>query len=155
MSFAGPATAACADRVRNVRSLAIVAIVAALVAGACAPVDDGPIVGGSVAPGSAIPSGLVPGQPTVSLSGTTILVVGLGTGKTPLFDLPAGTAELKLGKCSSNQVPPFVQMYDEKDTGLGFIVEEVNEVKNLAGGKYYLSVQANPDCVWAIEVTPK
>jgi hypothetical protein len=155
MSFAGPATEAFAKRLRSGRSLAIVAIAAVLVVTACAPVDDGPIVGGSGAPASALPSGLVPGQATVTLSGTTVQIVGLGTGKTPLFDLPAGTAEIKLGKCSSNQVPPFVQMYDEKDAGLGFIVDDVNQVKNLAGGKYYLSVQANPDCVWAIEVTPK
>ena len=155
MSFAGPATEAFANRLRSARSLAIVAVAAILVMTACAPVDDGPIVGGSAAPGSALPSGIVPGQPTVTLSGTTIQIVGLGNGKTPLFDLPAGSAELKLGKCSSNQVPPFVQMYDEKDTALGFIVEDVNQVKNLVGGKYYLLVQANPTCVWAIEVTPK
>jgi hypothetical protein len=155
MSFAGPATEAFADRVRSVRSLAIVVVAAILVIAACAPADDGPIVGGSAAPGSALPSGLVPGQATVTLNGTSLQIVGLGTATTPEFDLPPGTAEVKLGKCASNQVPPFVQMYDENNTGLGFIVEEVNEVKNLAGGKYYLAVQANPSCVWAIEVTPK
>lgn len=132
--------------------LARAALTVVLGLAGCAPTE-GP-VDGSAAPASAIPSGLVEGTSTITTNGAAIQIVGLGTGTTAEFELPAGTAEIKLGKCSSNQVPPFVQMFDEQNAGLGFIVEEVNEVKNLAGGKYHLAIQANPDCVWTIDVTP-
>jgi hypothetical protein len=98
---------------------------------------------------------LVAGKPTVTLAGNAVQIVGLGTGVTPEFDLPAGSAEIKLTACASNQVPPFVQLFDANATMLGFIADPVYEAKNLAGGKYHLSVQANPDCVWSIELTPK
>ncbi|HEV8489909.1 MAG TPA: hypothetical protein VGQ58_09010 [Candidatus Limnocylindrales bacterium] len=100
------------------------------------------------------PSGLVEGAATVTTSGSTVQVVGLGTATTPEFDLPAGTAEIKVTACSSNQVPPFVQLYNANDNSLGFIVDPVYRARNLVGGKYYLTVQANPDCVWMISLTP-
>jgi hypothetical protein len=96
----------------------------------------------------------VAGQPTVTVTGNAVRVVGLGNGISPEFDLPTGTTEIKASVCSSNQVQPFAQLYDTNDTMLGFIVDPVYQAKNLAGGKYYLTVSANPDCVWTFDLTP-
>lgn len=56
--------------------------------------------------------------------------------------------------CESNQVIPFVTLYDAADNKLGIIVEPVYKIKNLAGGMYHVEVTANPGCLWTIEVTP-
>lgn len=110
--------------------------------------------GGPVTSAAPAPSGLMAGAATVTMSGSTVQIVGLGTATTPEFDLPAGTAEIKVTACSSNQVPPFVQLYDANNNNLGFIVDPVYRARNLVGGKYYLAVQANPDCVWMISLAP-
>ena len=137
---------------RTSRSTLLVLLGLALVA-ACEPTRPPP---GAVtgAPALPLPSGLVPGEPTVTLSGAAVQIVGLGAGTTPEFDLPAGTAEIKVAACTSNQVPPFVQLFDANDNMLGFIADPVYRARNLVGGKYYLAVQANPDCVWMISLAP-
>ncbi len=57
--------------------------------------------------------------------------------------------------CPSNQVIPFVTLFDGSDTKLGLIVDPIYQMRDLAGGQYYLAVAANPDCVWTIAITPK
>jgi hypothetical protein len=154
MAIDGWATEVLVGRISDGRSLpARVALTAVLALAGCAPAE-GP-VDGSRAPASPVPSGLVAGKPTVTTNGPAIQIVGLGTGTTPEFDLPAGAAEIRVTACASNQVPPFVQLFDGNGNGMGFIVDPVYQLKNLAGGKYYLAIQANPDCVWTIDLTPK
>jgi hypothetical protein len=82
--------------------------------------------GASGAPGPSVAapdaSGLVAGQPTVTTDGGKVSVAGLGSGKTPAFDLPAGAAGMVVTPCS-NGVNPFVTLYDAKDNKLGLIVD--------------------------------
>lgn len=122
--------------------------------GACEPTTPPPGAGSSPT-GAPNPSGLVAGKPDVTVSGNKVTITGLANGTTPEFDLPAGNAQMTVSECSSNQVIPFVTLYDANDTKLGLIVDAVYDVRNLAGGKYYLAVATNPDCVWTIELTPK
>jgi hypothetical protein len=114
--------------------------------------------GGSVAPGSSVAppdgSGLVAGKPTVTTDGGKVTVAGLGAGKSATFDLPAGSAEMTVTPCSSNQVNPFVTLYDAKGTMVGLIVDPTFKLANLAGGSYYVDVSANPACVWSILIVP-
>ena len=119
----------------------------------CEPTTPPP--GAGTAPPSAAESGPAVGTSTVTLSGTTVRIVGAGNGTTAEFDLAAGEAEMNVSTCPSNGVIPFVTLYDAKDNKLGLIVDAVYQVRNLAGGKYYLAVAANPDCVWTITLTPK
>jgi hypothetical protein len=56
--------------------------------------------------------------------------------------------------CASNQVIPFVTLYDVKGTKLGIIVEPTYTLANLAGGSYYLDVSSNPTCAWTIQIAP-
>ena len=60
-----------------------------------------------------------------------------------------------MSTCPSNQVIPFVTLYDGDDNKLGLIVEPVYQMRDLEGGQYYLAVAANPDCVWTITLTPE
>jgi hypothetical protein len=83
-----------------------------------------------------------------------VQIVGAGNGNTDEFDLAAGSAEMNVSTCPSNQVIPFVTLYDGDDNKLGLIVDAIYQVKNLEGGRYYLAVAANPDCVWTITLTP-
>lgn len=122
-----------------------------VVAVACAPTEPPGGASGSVS--SAVPSAIA-GSPVVSVSGSTVHVVGTGNATTPSFDLPAGSAQIKISPCSSNQVVPFVTLYDASGTSLGLIVDPTYAVKNLAGGRYTFGVVANPSCSWTIEVTP-
>lgn len=110
---------------------------------------------GTAAPSAPAASGPPEGTATITVTGGATQIVGTGNVITDPFDLAAGAAEMTVSTCSSNQVIPFVTLYDAKDNKLGLIVDAVYEVKNLTGGGYYLEVAANPDCVWTIVFTPK
>jgi hypothetical protein len=132
--------------------LALVVAVASLVA--CEPTTPPP--GAGTAPPSAGESaGPAPGTSTVTVTDGVVQIVGAGNGNTDEFDLVAGTAEMSVSTCPSNQVIPFVTLYDGDDNKLGLIVDAIYQLKNLEGGKYYLAVAANPECVWTITLTPE
>ena len=105
---------------------------------------------------SSTPTGPSPvaGKPTVTVTGTTVQVVGVGNGRSPEFELPAGNGTMTVSVCSSNQVIPFVTLYDGDDNKLGIIVEPTYALKALAGGLYSVDVASNPDCVWTIDIVP-
>ena len=156
MIMASAVTAAPRGGTRRVVGVRAIILVVALLAG-CEPTTPPPGAGSvpSSADTSADASAPALGTSVVSVSGTTVQIVGTGSGTTGEFDLAAGSAEMTVSTCASNQVIPFVTLYDEKDNKLGLIVDAVYQVRNLAGGKYYLTVAANPDCVWTIDLTPK
>jgi hypothetical protein len=137
------------------------ALVLALVA-ACQPSAPPGFTGtqpaASVPPGAsiAVPGGsaLVAGQPVVTTDGGKVTVVGLSGGKSPDFDLPAGSAQMVVTPCASNGVIPFVTLYDSTDTKLSIVVEPTYTLQNLTGGSYYLDVASNPSCTWQIEISP-
>jgi hypothetical protein len=104
--------------------------------------------------GSAAGPSAVAGKPTVTMDGTTVMAAGLGAGKTPDFDLPAGKAEMVVTPCASNKVNPFVTLFDAKDNKLAIVVDPTYTISNLAGGSYYLDVAANPGGVWGVEIKP-
>jgi hypothetical protein len=134
--------------------LALALALAVIAAVACEPTAPPP--GAGTAPPSAAGSvGPAPGTSTVTVTGGVVQIVGAGNGNTDEFDLAAGNAEMTVSTCPSNQVIPFVTLYDGDDNKLGLIVDAVYQVKNLEGGKYYLAVAANPDCVWTISLTPE
>jgi hypothetical protein len=114
--------------------------------------------GASVAPGSSVAppdaSGLVAGKPTVTTDGGKVTVAGLGAGKSPNFDLPAGSATMVIAPCSGGVVSPFVTLYDGKDNKVGLTVDPTTTLKNLVGGSYYVDVSANPKCVWSVSFSP-
>jgi hypothetical protein len=125
----------------------------ALVSIACEPTTPPP--GAGTAAPAASPAGPSPGTSTVTVTDGVVTIVGAGNGNTAEFDLAAGNAEMNVSTCPSNQVIPFVTLYDGDDNKLGLIVDAIYQMQNLAGGKYYLAVAANPDCVWTITLTPK
>lgn len=132
---------------------ALALVVAAAALAACEPTTPPP--GAGTAPPSAAGSaGPSPGTSTVTMTGGVVQIVGAGNGNTDEFDLAAGGAEMSVSTCPSNQVIPFVTLYDGDDNKLGLIVDAIYQVKNLEGGRYYLAVAANPDCVWTITLTP-
>jgi hypothetical protein len=138
---------------RRVLGFGSVLLAFLLVAG-CEPT--GPPPGAGTAPPSAGGSaGPASGTSTVTVNGATVQIVGAGNGTTDEFELAAGNAEMTVSTCPSNQVIPFVTLFDGSDTRLGLIVDAVYQMRNLAGGQYYLAVAANPDCVWTIAITPK
>jgi hypothetical protein len=149
---------------RRLGAAAVVAAVVLAIVAACQPsAPPGftgsvpPDGGGSAAPGASVaaPSGsLVAGKPTVTTSGATVTAVGLDSGRTPDFDLPAGSAQMTVSVCESNKVIPFVTLYDAKDNKLSIVVEPSYTLTNLAGGSYYLDVVSNPGCVWQIVISP-
>jgi hypothetical protein len=145
-------------RVRGAGWLAAVGLGLTLVVVACQP-SAPPGFTGTQPPGPgasvAVPDGsaLVAGSPTVTTDGGKVTAVGLGSAKTPDFDLPAGAAGMVVTPCS-NGVNPFVTLYDAKDNKLGLIVDPTYTIRNLAGGGYYLDVATNPTCVWQIVITP-
>jgi hypothetical protein len=110
---------------------------------------------GTAPPSAAESAGPPPGTSTITVTGGVVQIVGAGNGNTDEFDLAAGNAEMTVSTCPSNQVIPFVTLYDGDDNKLGLIVDAVYQMRNLEGGKYYLAVAANPDCVWTITLTPK
>jgi hypothetical protein len=120
---------------------------------ACEPTAPPPGAG-TAAPSAAESAGPEPGTSTVTVTGGVVEIVGAGNGNTDEFDLPAGNAEMNVSICPSNQVIPFVTLYDGDDNKLGLIVDAIYQVRKLEGGKYYLAVAANPDCVWTITLTP-
>jgi hypothetical protein len=129
-------------------------LLALLVIAGCEPT--GPPPGAGTAPPSGGASGgPAPGTSTVTVDGTTVQIVGAGNATTDEFDLAAGNAEMTVSTCPSNQVIPFVTLYDSGDNRLGLIVDAVYQLRNLAGGQYYLAVATNPDCVWTITISPK
>lgn len=130
--------------------LALVLVLSSI---ACEPTAPPPGAGTAPPEGSAT-AGPAVGTSTVTVTGGVVQIVGAGNGTTDEFELPAGTAEMNVSTCPSNQVIPFVTLYDATDTKLGLIVEATFQVQNLAGGNYYLGVAANPDCVWTITLTP-
>jgi hypothetical protein len=134
------------------RSGRVVAALALALVGACQPTV-GPD-SESTSPGAVQPPA-VGGSPQVSLSGSVVHIVGTGAAITPEFDLPAGDAGVTVSTCTSNQVIPFVTLFDANQTMLGLIVDATYELKGLKGGKYHLSVVANPDCGWTVDLTPK
>jgi hypothetical protein len=140
-------------RSRKVPGVVSALLAFSLIAG-CEPTTP-PQGAGTAPPSAGGPSGPATGTSTVTVTGTTVQIVGAGNGTTDEFDLPAGSAEMTVSTCPSNQVIPFVTLYDADDTRLGLIVDAIYQVRNLAGGKYYLAVAANPDCVWTITLTPK
>jgi len=111
--------------------------------------------GGPSATGSP-PSASVPasGPPALTVDGGVVQITGLGTARSPEFELPAGSAGMTVSVCASNQVIPFVTLFDADNRKLGIIVEPEYELRNLAGGTYYVDVATNPSCVWTIVVTP-
>jgi hypothetical protein len=134
--------------------LALALAMAAVVLGACEPTAPPP--GAGTAPPSAAESaGPAPGTSIISVTGGVVQIIGAGNGNTDQFDLPSGNAEMNVSTCPSNQVIPFVTLYDGDDNKLGLIVDAVYQMRDLEGGKYYLAVAANPDCVWTITLTPK
>jgi hypothetical protein len=114
--------------------------------------------GATGAPGSSVAapdgSGLVAGKPTVTTDGGKVSVAGLGSGRTAEFELPGGSAEMVVTPCTSNQVIPFVTLYDANDNKIGLIVDPTYTLTNLAGGSYSLDVSTNPGCVWTIAISP-
>ena len=151
-------------RVSGSRLLAAAGLVVVLVAGlvACQP-SAPPGFSGSLPAGSGVPgaslaapdgSALVPGKPVVTTDGGKVTVAGISGGKSPEFELPAGSAQMTVSVCASNQVIPFVTLYDAKQNKLGIIVEPNYTLANLAGGSYYLDVATNPTCVWQIQISP-
>ncbi len=147
---------------RGGRATAVaVLVVAALALAACEPTLPPGTVPTTAPPASGEPSAVasegptpIAGSPTVTVDGTVVSIIGLGSGNTPEFELPAGEADLIVGPCRSNQVSPFVTLFDADDNKLGIIVDPTFRLRNLAGGGYYFSIATNPDCVWTIEVRP-
>ena len=143
------------------RSAAIICILAAIVLAACEPTLPPGAVPTTAAPASGGPTAAasdgptpVAGSPTVTVDGGKVSILGLGSGNTPEFELPAGEADMVVGPCRSNQVSPFVTLFDADDNRLGIIVDPTYRLRNLAGGGYYFSIATNPDCIWSIEITP-
>lgn len=120
----------------------------------CEPTAPPPDVG-TPAASAPVASGPPEGTATITVTGGATQIVGTGNVITDQFELAAGAAEMTVSACSSNQVIPFVTLYDAKDNKIGLIVDALYKVKNLTGGGYYLEVAANPDCVWTIAFTPK
>lgn len=139
-----------ATRLASALAWAILAVVLVV---ACEPTSPPPIAA-TPPPSVATSSGPAPNTSTVAVSGGVVEIIGAGNSITDGFELPFGTAEMNVSTCPSNQVIPFVTIYDAKDNKLGIIVDAVYQLKNLTGGGYYLEVAANPNCVWTITLTP-
>jgi len=134
--------------------LALALALAVLAVVACEPTSPPP--GAGTAPPSAAESaGPSPGTSTVTVTNGVVEILGAGNGNTDEFELPAGNAEMNVSTCASNQVIPFVTLYDGDDNKLGLIVDAVYQMRGLEGGRYYLAVAANPDCAWTISLTPE
>lgn len=88
------------------------------------------------------------------MTGPTVTIVGIGQGVSPEFQLPAGGGQLTVSICTSNQVIPFVTLYDATDTKLAIVVEPEYALKGLVGGNYYVDVATNPSCIWTITIVP-
>jgi hypothetical protein len=92
-------------------------------------------------------------SPGVTLGeGGKVTVVGQGQSVSESFELPAGKATLRITACQSNQVMPFITLLD--GTGLGPLIVDPEKTVTIAGGAYRVQAQANPDCLWQVEITP-
>jgi hypothetical protein len=146
----------------TIRAIVLALVLVPGVTAACEPTappgaspSRAPISSGG-APSQAEPSGPAPvaGKPALTIDGTTITIVGIGQGISPEFELPAGGGQMTVSVCASNQVIPFVTLYDAKDTKLAIVVEPEYELKALVGGAYYVDVATNPSCIWTIRILP-
>jgi len=90
----------------------------------------------------------------VIVDGSTVTIVGVGGTKSDVFDLPAGHATMTIEPCASNHVMPFITLTTQGGQSAGLVVDPKKELNNLAGGKYYVQAQTNPDCVWKVTITP-
>ena len=90
----------------------------------------------------------------MTVEGGTVTIVGVGGTKSDAFDLPAGHATMTIEACTSNHVMPFITLVTEAGQSAGLIVDPRKELNGLAGGKYYVQAQTNPDCVWTVTITP-
>jgi len=136
--------------------VAVATMTLAVVAGCggTAPAPAGtPVASGAAGP--SITGSLAPGKATVSANGTTTHVEGLGNATSAKFDLPAGDVAMAVSTCSSNGVIPFVWVYDAGSNMVGIVTEQTYLLPHLKGGAYYLTVAANPDCGWAVEMAAK
>jgi hypothetical protein len=121
--------------------------------GACTPVPEdfgrSPSASGG---GGASPTAAA--SPGVTVADGKVTIVGVGASKSDLFELPAGQATMTIAACASNQVMPFITLVTEGGQSAGLIVDPEKHLNNLAGGKYYVQAQTNPDCVWQVTITP-
>ena len=128
-------------------------LLAAVLLGACTPIPED--FGQSSGVGS---SGATSPTPSASVGvtheGSTVRIVGLGATTSDKFELPAGNATMAISACTSGTERPFITLYDESGVSKGLIVDPEKQLKNLTGGTYYVLAQANPDCVWTVEITP-
>ena len=131
----------------------LAAFAVAIVLAGCTPIPEDfgrtspPASGG---PGTSAPSG----SPGVTVDGTTVRIIGRGESKSEMFELPAGDATMVITACQSNRVMPFITLLHESEASGRLIVDPEKVLRNLAAGMYYISAQANPDCVWQVEITP-
>ena len=141
-------------RVERVTGLGTGLLLTVLI-GACTPVpeDFGRSPGASASGGSG-GSAAVAASPGVTVEGGTVTIVGVGGTKSDVFDLPAGHATMTIEACTSNHVMPFITLVTEAGQSAGLIVDPQKELNGLAGGKYYVQAQTNPDCVWTVTITP-
>ena len=146
-----------------IRAIVLSLVLVPAVTAACEPTappgtspSRAPVSSGAPPPSQAGPSGPAPvaGKPTLTIDGTAITIVGIGQGISPEFELPAGGGQMTVSVCASNQVIPFVTLYDAKDTKLAIVVEPEYELKALVGGAYYVDVATNPSCIWTIRILP-
>jgi hypothetical protein len=93
-------------------------------------------------------------SPGVTVEGSTVTIVGVGSIKSDTFELPAGSATMTITACQSNQVMPFITLFDGNGQNVGLIVDPEKVLNNLAGGDYYVLAQTNPGCVWKVAITP-
>ena len=127
-------------------------LLAVLVLG-CTPIPED--FGRSTSPGATGGGGSVAPSASLGLTvdGSTVRIVGLGQSTSDSFELPAGKATLKITACQSNQVMPFITLLDPVGNSAGLIVDPEKTI-TVAGGTYRVQAQANPDCLWQVEITP-
>ncbi len=99
-------------------------------------------------------SGLVPGKPVVTTDAGKITVVGLDAGKSPDFELPAGSAQMTVTPCASNQVIPFVTLFDGKDNKLAIVRRTDLHAREPRRWDLLPRRAANPGCTWQIVISP-
>ena len=136
---------------RRTLRAAVPALLVLLAAVACqpAPATVGPTP--TPAPTRSTGPALSPG---VTVEGSTVTIVGVGSIKSDTFELPAGSATMTITACQSNQVMPFITLFDGNGQNVGLIVDPEKVLNNLAGGSYYVMAQTNPGCVWKVAITP-
>lgn len=130
-------------------ALAVLALTAVV---ACQPAPQG---GGNTPPAPPTQPAAPPMSPGVTIDGSTVTIVGVGSSKSDTFELPAGSATMTITACQSNQVMPFITLFDGNNQTVGLIVDPEKVLNNLAGGEYYVSAQTNPGCVWQVSITPQ